>query len=129
MLLKLKRKIGVRRDCDVRTSSPGDCLKAFMDPNFLGYMKAFVNSNMSNSNDIVSSSDIIAFSRVELMISFYKVRTRDNVNVSTSLHKQFQQWTNELFPFLLFSSLLYLNSSYMFITSLFLGECISCCWP
>jgi hypothetical protein len=40
--------------------SPGDCLKAkaFMDPNFLGYMKTFVNSNMSNSNDLVSSSDI-----------------------------------------------------------------------
>jgi hypothetical protein len=91
VLLKLKRKIGVRRDRDVRTLSPGDCLKTFMDPNFLGYMKAFVNSNMSNSNDIVSSSDIIAFIRVELMISFYKVSTRDNVNVSTSLHKQFHQ--------------------------------------
>jgi hypothetical protein len=106
VLLKLKRKIGVRRDRDVRTLSPGDCLEAFMDPNFLGYMKAFVNSNMSNSNDIVSSSDIIAFIRVELMISFYKVRTRDNVNVSTSLHKQFHQWTTQIFPFLLFSSLL-----------------------
>ncbi len=110
VLLKLKRNIGVRRDRDVRTLSPGDCLKAFMDPNFLGYMKAFVNSNMSNSNDIVLSSDIIAFIRVELMISFFKVRTRDNVNVSTSLHKQFHQWTNQLFPFLLFSSLHVLRS-------------------
>jgi hypothetical protein len=77
VLLKLKRKLGVRRDRDVRTMSPGDCLKAFMDPNFLGYMKAYINANMSNRNDLVSSSDIIAFIRVELMISFYKVRTRD----------------------------------------------------
>ena len=81
MLLNLKKKIGSRRDRDVRTISPGDCLKAFMDPNFLGYMKAFINANMRNSNDLVSSSDIIAFIRVELMISFYKVRTWD-VNAS-----------------------------------------------
>jgi hypothetical protein len=86
VLLKLKKKIGVRRDRDVRTLSPGDCLKAFMDPMFLGYMKAFINTNMSNSNDLVSSSDIIAFIRVELMISFYKVRARDDVNMSTPLH-------------------------------------------
>ena len=74
VLLKVKRKIGVRRDRDVRTLSPGDCLKAFMDPVFLGYMKAFVNSNITTSNDIVSNSGIIAFIRVEVMISFYKVR-------------------------------------------------------
>ncbi|KAI2503222.1 hypothetical protein MHU86_11245 [Fragilaria crotonensis] len=73
VLLNLKKRIGSRRDRDVRTISPGDCLKAFMDPNFLGYMKAYINANMKNSNDLVSSSDIIAFIRVELMISFYKV--------------------------------------------------------
>ena len=99
VLLKLKRKIGVRRDRDVRTLSTGDCLKAFLDPNFLGYMKAFVNSNMSNCNDLVSSSDIVAFIRVELMISFYKVRRRDNVSVSTSLHKQFHHGLTSFFRF------------------------------
>ena len=81
VLLNLKKRIGSRRDRDVCTISPGDCLKAFMDPNFLGYMKAYINANMRNSNDLVSSSDIIAFIRVELMISFYKVRTWD-VNAS-----------------------------------------------
>jgi hypothetical protein len=99
VLLKLKRKIGVRRNCNVRTMSPGDCLKAFMDPNFLGCMKAFVNLNMSNSNDLVSSSDITAFIRVELVISFCKLRTRDNVNVSTSLHKQFHHGLTSFFRF------------------------------
>jgi hypothetical protein len=81
VLRNLKKRIGSRRDRDVRTISPGDCLKAFMDPHFLGYMKAFINSNMRNSNDLVSSSDIIAFIRVELMISFYQVRTSD-INAS-----------------------------------------------
>lgn len=97
VLLKLKKKIGVRRDRDVRTLSPGDCLGAFMDPNFLGYMKAFVNSNMSNSNDLVSSSDIIAFIRVELMISFYKVRSCDHSS------EYLNQWTNQQLHFVGFS--------------------------
>ena len=82
VILNLKKKIGARRNRDVRTISPGDCLKAFMDPNFLGYTKAYINANMSNTNDLVSRSDIIAFICVELMISFYKVRTWD-VNAST----------------------------------------------
>jgi hypothetical protein len=81
VLLNLRKIIGSWRDRDVRTISSGDSLKAFMDPNFLGYMKACINANMKNSNDLVSRSDIIAFIRVELMISFYKVRTWD-VNAS-----------------------------------------------
>ena len=85
VLLNLKKKISARRNRDARTISPGDFLKAFIDPNFLVYMKAYINANMRYSNDLVSSSDTIAFIRVELMISFYEVRTRD-VNASTPLH-------------------------------------------
>jgi hypothetical protein len=44
-----------------------------MDPLLLGYMKIVINSNISCSNP-VSSSEIMAFVRVELMLSFYKVR-------------------------------------------------------
>jgi hypothetical protein len=73
VLLKVKQKLSGKRHRDVGNLSPGDCLKAFMDPLFLGYMKAYINSNM-RSDDAVSSSDLIAFIRVELMISFYKVR-------------------------------------------------------
>ncbi|KAI2505089.1 hypothetical protein MHU86_9365 [Fragilaria crotonensis] len=72
VLLKVKRKIYGKRHRNVRQISPGECLKAFMDPHFLGYMKAYINTNMS-SDDAVSSSDVIAFIRVELMLSFYKV--------------------------------------------------------
>ena len=60
VLLKVKRKISGRRYRDVGNLSPGDCLKAFMDPHFLGYMKAYINTNMA-SDDAVSSSDVIAF--------------------------------------------------------------------
>jgi hypothetical protein len=74
VLLKVKRKIYGKRHRNVCQLSPGECLKAFMDPHFLGYMKAYINTNMS-SDDAVSSSDLIAFIRIELMISFYKVRT------------------------------------------------------
>ena len=75
VLMKIKKKLGFRRDWNIRTLSPGDSLKAFMDPMFLGYMKAYINSHINNRNDDVSSSDIIAFIRIELMLSFYKVRT------------------------------------------------------
>ena len=46
---------------------------AFMDPTLLGLMKkTFINKNISR--DPASSSNIIAFLHVELMLSFYKVR-------------------------------------------------------
>ena len=39
--MKIKKKLGFRRDWNIRTILSGDCLKAFMDPTFLGYyMKA-----------------------------------------------------------------------------------------
>ena len=75
VLMNIKKKLRFRRDRDISKISPGDCLKAFMDPTFLGYMKAYINSHINNRNDDVSNSDIMAFIRVELMISFYKVRT------------------------------------------------------
>jgi hypothetical protein len=40
VLLKMKRKICGERYRDIGNFSPGDCLKAFMDPHFLGYMKS-----------------------------------------------------------------------------------------
>jgi hypothetical protein len=43
-----------------------------MDHTLLGLMKTFINKNISR--DPVSSSDIIAFLRIELTLSFYKVR-------------------------------------------------------
>jgi hypothetical protein len=85
VLLNLLKKIGARRNRDACTILPGDCFKAFLDHNFLGYMKAYINLNMSKSKDLVSSSDKIAVNRVELMILFCKVRMRD-VNTSTPLH-------------------------------------------
>jgi hypothetical protein len=73
VLENIKRKIfGSNRHRDMSKVLPGDFLKAFMDPHLLGYMKTFINTNLPN--DPVSSSDIIAFIRVELMLSFYKVR-------------------------------------------------------
>lgn len=83
VLLKIKRKLCGKRHRDIANFSPGDCLKAFMDPHFLGYMKAYINSNM-RSDDAVSSSDIIAFIRVELMVSFYKVRSTMDANNVTA---------------------------------------------
>ena len=75
VLMNIKKKLGYRHDRDIHTISPGDCLKAFMDPTFLGYMKAYINSHIVNRNDDVSNSDIIAFIRIKLMLSFYKVST------------------------------------------------------
>jgi hypothetical protein len=72
VLQRIKKKVfGTARNRDMSKVSPGNFLKAFMDPHLLGYMKTFINTNMSS--DPVSSSDIIAFIRVELMLSFYKV--------------------------------------------------------
>lgn len=73
VLDKIKRKLYGKRKRDMSKVLPSDFLKVFMDPHLLGYMKAFINSNISCSNP-VSSSEILAFVRVELMLSFYKVR-------------------------------------------------------
>ena len=73
VLDKIKRKLFGKRHRDMSKVLPGDFLKAFMDPHLLGYMKAFINNNMSSSNP-VTSAEILAFIRVELMLSFYKVR-------------------------------------------------------
>ena len=73
VLDKIKRKLFGKRKRDMSKVLPGDFLKAFMDPHLLGYMKAFINSNNSSANP-VSSSEIMDFVRVELMLSFYKVR-------------------------------------------------------
>ena len=43
-----------------------------MDPTLLGLLKTFINKNISR--DPVSSRNRIAFLRVELMLSFYKVK-------------------------------------------------------
>jgi hypothetical protein len=40
VLLNLKKKIDARHNRAVCTMSPGDCLTAFMDLDFLRYMKA-----------------------------------------------------------------------------------------
>ena len=51
---------------------PVDFLRAFMDPTlFLELMKTFINKNISRG-DPASSSDIMAFLRVKLTLSFYK---------------------------------------------------------
>jgi hypothetical protein len=59
VLLKMKRRICGKRYWDIGSFSPGDCLKTFMDPHFLGYMKSYINGNMQ-SHDAVSNLDIIA---------------------------------------------------------------------
>ena len=75
VLDNIKKKVfGSKRHRDMSKVSPGSYLKAFMDPQLLGYLKTFINANMTS--DPISSSDIIAFIRVELMLSFYKVRTK-----------------------------------------------------
>ena len=73
VLDKIKRKLFGKRHRDMSKVLPGDFLKAFMDPHLLGYMKAFINNNMSSSNP-VTSAEILAFIGVEFMLLFYKVR-------------------------------------------------------
>lgn len=80
VLEKIKRKLFGKRNRDMSKVSPSDFLKAFMDPHLLGYMKAFINNNMSRSKP-VTSTEILAFIRVELMLSFYKVRPHHKIAV------------------------------------------------
>ena len=47
-------------------------LQAWMDANLLGHIKQYINKNML-SGDPVSISEILAFLRVELMLSFYSI--------------------------------------------------------
>jgi hypothetical protein len=72
VLNNIKAKLFGKRSRDMSKVSPADFLKAFMDPQLLGYMKAFINSN-GNSSNPVSTTEIMSFVRVELMLSFYKV--------------------------------------------------------
>jgi hypothetical protein len=51
--------------------APAQFLQAWMDPNLLAHVKQFINKNVSG--DPVSASEILAFIRVELMLSFYRV--------------------------------------------------------
>ena len=60
-----------RRPPKLDTITPSQFLQAWMDGNLLAHMKTFINQNLTG--DPVSSSDIIAFVRVELMLSFYRV--------------------------------------------------------
>jgi hypothetical protein len=46
VLLKMKLRICGKRYRDIDNFSTDDCLKAFMDPHFLGFMKSYINSNM-----------------------------------------------------------------------------------
>jgi hypothetical protein len=64
---------GKKKNRDMSQVSPGDFLRALMDPTLLGLMKTFRNKNIL-SRDPASSSNIIAFLRVELVLSFYKSR-------------------------------------------------------
>ena len=57
-----------RRPPKLDTITPSQFLQAWMDGNLLAHMKTFINQNLTG--DPVSSSDIIAFVRVELMLSF-----------------------------------------------------------
>ena len=85
---RIKEKLfGKKKNRDMSRVSPGDFLRAFMDPTLLGLMKTFINKNISR--DPVSSSDTVAFLRVELLLSFYKVirskcqdRSHDKVRIS-----------------------------------------------
>jgi hypothetical protein len=55
----------------LHTLSPARFLEAWMDTNLLCFVKQYINKNLSG--DLVSNSEILAFIRVELMLSFYRV--------------------------------------------------------
>jgi hypothetical protein len=75
VLDNMKREFfGSKRRRDMNKVLSGSCLKAFVDPQLLGYFKTFIDTIMTN--DPVSSSDMIAFICGELMLSFYKVETK-----------------------------------------------------
>ena len=72
VLNRLKVKMfGGRAKRSLHNVSPAQFLQAWMDPNLLGHVKQFINKNITG--DPVSASEILAFIRVELMLSFYRV--------------------------------------------------------
>ena len=73
VLNRLKVKMfGGRAKRILQNVSPAQFLQAWMDPNLLGHVKQFINKNVSG--DPVSASQILAFIRVELMLSFIESR-------------------------------------------------------
>ena len=70
ILDRLKLKLFGRRSRIISKVSPLNFLKAWIDPTLLGFLKSFLNKNLTAP---VSDSEILAFIRVELMLSFYKV--------------------------------------------------------
>jgi hypothetical protein len=71
VLGRLKAKMFGGRSRNLNTIPASKFLQAWMDANFLGYIKQFVNKNLTG--DPVSNSEILAFIQVELMLSFYRV--------------------------------------------------------
>jgi hypothetical protein len=66
-----QRKHKKPRKC-LSQALPTDFLGAWLDSNLLSFLKSFVNKNL-DVNEHASSSDLHAFLRVELMLSFYGV--------------------------------------------------------
>ena len=84
VLDKIKRKLFGKHKRDTSKVLPGNFLKAFMDPLLLGYMKTFINNSNISSRNPVSSLEIMAFVRVELMLSFYNVRHVTTTTIASS---------------------------------------------
>jgi hypothetical protein len=57
---------------DLSNVAPARFLEAWMEANLLGHVKQFINKNLA-SGDPVSTSEILAFIRIELMLMFYQV--------------------------------------------------------
>jgi hypothetical protein len=57
---------------DLSNVAPARFLEAWMDANLLGHVKQFINKNLA-SGDPVSTSEILAFIWIELMLMFYRV--------------------------------------------------------
>ncbi len=72
VLGRLKAKMFGGRNRNLQNVPPSKFLQVWMDANLLGYTKQYINKNML-SGDPVSNSEILAFLRVELMLSFYSI--------------------------------------------------------
>ena len=71
VLNRLRVKLFGGRVRHLHNIAPARFLEAWMDANLLGHVKQFINKNLSG--DAVSNSEILAFIRIELMLSFYRV--------------------------------------------------------
>jgi hypothetical protein len=71
VLNRLKAKMFGGRVRNLWKVAPACFIEAWMDANFLGHIKQFINKNLSW--DSVSNSGILAFIWIELMLSFYQV--------------------------------------------------------